>query len=125
MRRSAILAPYVPLSVEELEAVRSVKEWKSKKVRAVGQLTEISAKTAVLESVSDPDEMCSIWVYVGSISRRKLKENTQVAVYGELTMMHGCATLMAEVVRQCPDTNLEHYNKAVELIHKRFPHNLK
>jgi hypothetical protein len=112
--------PYVPMTIEELSQVTSLKHWANVKVRVVGRVILPSTLISVFEQggpYSITLDMHLLDVYP--------QDNTNSQLYGEVELCFGTPQIKVFFFRKLDGLDIESYHKAIELQKKYIPHFIK
>jgi hypothetical protein len=112
--------PYVPMFIEELSKVTSLKHWANVKVRVVGRVRLPSTLVSVFERggpYSIALDLHLLDVYP--------QHNTNIQVYGEVEICSAVPEIRVFFFRKLDGLDVESYNRAVQLQKKYIPHFIK
>lgn len=112
--------PYVPVAIEEISKVTSLKHWANVKVRVVGRVILPSTLISVFEQggpYSIALDLHLLEVYP--------QDNTDIQLYGEVELCFAKPQIRVFFFRKLDGLDVESYHKAIELQKKYIPHFIK
>lgn len=112
--------PYVPMAIEELSKVTSLKHWANVKVRVVGRVILPSTLVSVVEQggpYSIALDLQLLEVYP--------QDDTKIQLYGEVEVCLATPQIKVFFFRKLDGLDVESYHKSIELQKKYIPHFIK
>jgi hypothetical protein len=117
---SCLSKPYVPMTIEELSKVTSLKHWANVKVRVVGTVMLPSTLVSIFERGGPYNialDLHLLDVYP--------QHNTNIQVYGELQMCSAVPQIRVFFFRKLDGLDIENYHRAIDYQKKYVPHFIK